>query len=500
MVAVPRFAWPTAAAVVAAAIVVPIEYANTSSVLESAQALLAVVLALGVACLAFSLPGITPAGLVAGGFFVTAGAVSWTYGRGVWGPLLIGGLAFLVWSRPWSQPLQRFGQPMARLGSAWLGLTYWILGVVGAVLMGRPTIAVERLVYAGLFTLAVLAVIASTALAVEDSSRPRDARRAAADLSVGVTAAFLFMIAILLAVGAGNLFDPIHVVVAGPWGRSQTLRFWGGPELLYHPNSLAGIATFAAVRIGFDQRFAAWQRLAVTAMAGYVVYITNSRTGFLVLGTAAVTHAVLLWWSRRTPAWIPRWLTRRTLAGLPKYPARRIWLAGAVPFVVLALILVASGGRGFIVKQRYGEGGLSSGRTQTWAAVATEWRDAGTAEKLFGDTKTTRAVVRRAESGDVDLTTDNAAVGALRRGGLLGVAAFLFGLWLLVRHAGRREAPAWFLATVIAAIPTIAVADWLLGGTGGTLWILLVAGEVWLGYATSASRSAPDEESATDSG
>ena len=30
---------------------------------------------------------------------------------------------------------------------------------------------------------------------------------------------------------------------------------------------------------------------------------------------------------------------------------------------------------------------------------------------------------------------------------------------------------------MIAALPTIATTDWLLGGTGGVLWILLVAGE-----------------------
>jgi hypothetical protein len=37
----------------------------------------------------------------------------------------------------------------------------------------------------------------------------------------------------------------------------------------------------------------------------------------------------------------------------------------------------------------------------------------------------------------------------------------------------------------VGSIPTIAVADWLLGGTGGTLWILLVAGEAWLVLRTA---------------
>jgi hypothetical protein len=117
-------------------------------------------------------------------------------------------------------------------------------------------------------------------------------------------------------------------------------------------------------------------------------------------------------------------------------------------------------------------------------------------EKLLGDTATTRAVVHRAHDGTrpgekpVDLTTDNAAVGALRRGGVLGELAFLLGLGLMLWHAwrgpritgtsGRRSPPAWFTVTAVGSVPTIATADWLLGTTGGTLWILLVAGEAWL--------------------
>jgi hypothetical protein len=32
----------------------------------------------------------------------------------------------------------------------------------------------------------------------------------------------------------------------------------------------------------------------------------------------------------------------------------------------------------------------------------------------------------------------------------------------------------------IASVPTLALNDWLLGGTGGTFWILLLAGEAYL--------------------
>ena len=46
--------------------------------------------------------------------------------------------------------------------------------------------------------------------------------------------------------------------------------------------------------------------------------------------------------------------------------------------------------------------------------------------------------------------------------------------------AARRTPHAWFTILAVGSLPTIATADWLLGGTGGTLWILLVAGEAWL--------------------
>ncbi len=98
--------------------------------------------------------------------------------------------------------------------------------------------------------------------------------------------------------------------------------------------------------------------------------------------------------------------------------------------------------------------------------------------------------------GDVDLTTDNAAVGALRRGGLLGVGAFLVGLWL----SGTPRRSPQGSGVVPRDRPrddsTIAVADWLLGGTGWTIWILLVASETWL--CLGNSRPAAADEPVTD--
>jgi hypothetical protein len=137
---------------------------------------------------------------------------------------------------------------------------------------------------------------------------------------------------------------------------------------------------------------------------------------------------------------------------------------------------------------------VTSGRVDTWRQVATDWQHAGWAEKMFGDARTSRAVVTRLNDGNppngprLKLNTDNAAVGAFRRGGVLGLLTFLLGLGLLLRNAltggsGRAPPAAWFTVAAVAALPTIATEDWLLGGTNGGLWILLLAGEAYQVYA-----------------
>jgi hypothetical protein len=463
-----------AAAAVAAIAAGATEYAATGSATETLEAAAVAAVAVGVAALALGLPGVGWRGAVTGGFFVFAGMLSWTYMDSplvVWALLAVEGLVFAALSWPWLRHLRT----LPRLGTAWLGLAYWLLGIVGALLVWKPGVAAGRVAYAGVFGLAVLAVAAAAR---------RDRAGRAADLTTGVAAAFLLAVAALLLSGAGNVVDASHVVPPTGWGKGFEYRFWGGPWLLYHPNSLALLGVLPAVRIGADRAFALWQRGAVTALAGLLVYLTNSRTGFLVFGAVAAVHALLLW--------------RRRGTGLPAY--RRPWLAAAAPFAVLALVLVASGGQGFLIQSRYGEGGVTSGRADTWRQVVVEWRADGPAEKLFGATDDVRATVRRPGSGDLKLTTDNAAVGALRRGGVLGVTAFAVGLALLVAHAWRRRAgqapPAWFTVAVLGTLPAIATTDWLLGGTGGTLWVLLLAGEAHL---LLAARSAAPEPAAEPS-
>jgi hypothetical protein len=463
-------------------------YARTPDVLHTALATLAAVIAVGVAGLAVSLPGITRRGAVIGGFFVTAGIFTWTFTSRplvIWAVLAAQGVVAMVWAWPWLAGLRA----LPRLGTAWVGLAYWVFGVIGAVLVGHLGVAVQRLAYGGVFGLCALALVAAV-------RRPPPGGGRLPDPSVGIAAAILVGIAALLLVGSGTVFATVHDVPGFAASNVMRGRFWGGPGLYFHPNSMAGLVVVAAARIGPDRAFAAWQRLAVTVLAGFLLFLTNSRIAFVFAVAAAGVHALLL-------------LRRRYHADLPSY--RRVWLAALVPFAVLGLVLALSGGQKFLSQSRFQASSgndVTSGRLDTWGQVGRDWERAGWAEKLFGDAGTSRAVVVR----DVDkpgpdgkrpqLNTDNAAVGAFRRGGVLGALAFLAGLVLLLRTLllrtvllpgrgpARGTAQAWLIVAVLGALPTIATEDWWLGGTNGGLWILLLAGEAYLLWAVSGTPSA----------
>jgi hypothetical protein len=449
------------AAVVLAATVA--DYAGTGSPAATVRTFVAAAIAVAVLGLAVSLPGITVRGAVLGGSFVAAGIFTWTFTNRpavIWAALLLQGVLFAGWSWPWLARLRT----LPRLGTAWLGLAYWFLGIAGALLVGHLGVGAQRVAYAGVFTLAGLAVVATR----------QQGRR---DLSVGIAAAMLVGVAALLLAGSGNLFDAVHAAPAGTSAQAMRDRFWGGLGLFYHPNSMAGLAIGAAVRIGPDRAFAAWQRLSATILAGFVLFLSDSRIGLVFFASVALLHAVLI-------------LRRR--ADLPVY--RRPWLAALVPFAVLALVVTLSGTQGFFFHSRFdappgASADVTSGRIDTWRQVAADWRHAGWAEKAFGDARTSRAVVVRTNDGappgtpHAKLNTDNAAVGALRRGGVFGVIAFLLGLVLLLRRVRGPGVPAWFVVAAVGLVPTIATEDWMLGGTNGALWLLLLAGEAGLAVA-----------------
>jgi hypothetical protein len=214
-----------------------------------------------------------------------------------------------------------------------------------------------------------------------------------------------------------------------------------------------------------------------------VLSISDSRTGFVFAAAAAFAHAVVVL--------------------LPKGPGeergRARWVAVAMPFVVLATVFTVGGGSDFLFRDRFTPDGsdVTSGRTDTWRQVWVDWEHAGWAEKAFGDAHTSRAVVHRDNDGAPkegprrDLNTDNAAVGAFRRGGVLGAIGFLIGVALLLWHALRglwyavilrrpetAQPALWFTVGAAAAVPTIMTEDWVIGGTNGAIWLVLLAGEV----------------------
>jgi len=80
------------------------------------------------------------------------------------------------------------------------------------------------------------------------------------------------------------------------------------------------------------------------------------------------------------------------------------------------------------------------------------------------------------------------------------VLAFAVGLVLMLWHAllpVRRRgpprvrgsaAPAWFTVAAVAVVPTIATEDWLLGGTNGAIWLMLLAGEATVLFGRRADQ------------
>ncbi|TQS46335.1 O-antigen ligase family protein [Cryptosporangium phraense] len=455
-----------------------VEAAQTNAA-NGTRAAIGAALAVAVAGFALTLRGVTWSGLAVGGFVVFCGIMSWTWTttRAVtWSVYAVGGLLLLLWTFPWVRDALR----LPRLGAAWLGLAYWPLGIVSAVLTAHWAVGGQRIAYFGVSALAALGVLVAL-------------RRTGRDPSVGVVAAFLFAVAALFLVGSGNILDDVHAVPDGPWGRSMTGRFWGGPGLLYHPNSLALIGVLITLRIAPDRSFRGWQRCAALGLTSLVIVLTNSRTAWGFLVCAAIVHLLVLvrrqWWGRGGRP-VPD-------DGLPVYAGwRRMAVAAIVPFLVFGAVFIGMGGVSSLFQSRYQNTvttpvtdqsdtlDVTSGRLDTWRQVFDDFSADGVVAKVFGNNDDPRGAVVRESTGKVgerpELTTDNSAIGALRRAGVLGCVAFVVGLGLMIWRSLRRGAPAWFTIAAISSLATIPWADWLLGGLGGTFWIFLLAAEAWV--------------------
>ena len=137
-------------------------------------------------------------------------------------------------------------------------------------------------------------------------------------------------------------------------------------------------------------------------------------------------------------------------------------------------------------------GSVSSGRTDNWSAMFRDWRHNSVLEEAFGNIDNTRGYLLRQPASvksQPKLTADDAGISELRRGGVLGVLAFLLGFVLLFCRAFRRHAPVWWRLSVIGTFAT-ATSDQALGGTGATLLLLLTAGEVSL-FGRQSMRTPP---------
>jgi hypothetical protein len=479
-----RFCLAGAVLVLAAWLIEVLQTTSSSGL----RAGLGAAVAIAIAGFALSLRGATLPPVLLGGFVIFCGMMSWTWTntRAVtWTVYGIGGLLILLWTVPWFRDLIR----LPRLGSAWLGLAYWPLGIISAVLTAHWAIGAQRVAYFGVVALVAVGIV-------------KHVRKTGADPSIGIVVAFLLGLAALVLAGSGNVFDDVHAVPDTPWGSRMGGRFWGGPGLLYHPNSIAIVAVIIALRIAPDRSFLRWQRMASLGVAGLFVILSNSRTAWGLLGAAALIHVLLL-----ARAW---WRQRRADGGsvhddgLGHYRGiRQLVAAALVPFLFVGVVFIGMGGTASLFQSRYQNKvvdtaetnedtlDLTSGRLDTWRQVIREFRSDATIAKVFGNNDDPRGAVVRESTGPVkdrpELTTDNSAIGALRRAGVLGCVAFLLGLGLLLWHALRRNAPAWFTLVAVASLATIPWADWLLGGVGGTLWVFLLGAEAWLMLGRSRS-------------
>lgn len=239
-------------------------------------------------------------------------------------------------------------------------------------------------------------------------------------------------------------------------------RFAGGACAQTHPNIIgmaawtAGIAWLALPAEGLR----AGTRGLGVAVAAALLVLTDARTaGGAGLVAASVLFAM---WLRGAPR------GGRLARGLT---------TGAV-----ALMLVAAGGllaSPFFVRERSPGVGPLSGRERIWSAALQDWRAAPAVAKLLGTSA--GGVGARVElpgqpapTGQ-GFTTHNAFVGVLRRAGIVGLVAATIGLSGAIRAlvsalSGRRSR--WGAAMLAGALATVAVEDWLFGGSL-FLWVAL---------------------------
>ncbi len=479
------------------AVTVGLWWGLQSDPLRGLGAAVAVLIGAGVLYLAVSVPGKSREGLLLGIGIPVAAMMAWTWLEEplyVWAITAAVGALVAWWTYPW----WRDWRELAQLGGFWLAVSLWACGAISALWLVREGVFAGRVVYGGFAILTALLVFTTV-------------RKRGVDISVGIAAGLLICHAALLVLGAQYVFETGDRHTSdSAWGFAQSSRFWGGPWLVYHPNFIAMTALLAAIRIGADSRFAAWLRWGVLGNAMLLLYIADSRTSLLMAGVASVAYAVLH-------------LRRDGLLGsdadsiadpaprdpAPRDPAQRgtaarAWARALIPLAATLLVFVAAGGSDMLFKDRYhndrdrravsADAGRDmnaalSGRIEIWGMILADFGRDSTAEKVFGNADYPRGEILRHRDPShqryhtqPELSADNVLVGALRRGGAVGLTIIIIGGLVVLRRATRNGAPMWVTVVTLAAGASLISEDELVGTT--PLWMLVFAGEVWIWHRT----------------
>lgn len=456
---------------------------------------LGIVFAAGLIALAITLPGKTPEGVVVGFATSFVTGLDWT---NIYHPTIaraaqaLVAIALLAWAFPWFRSLRL----TPRLGTTWIAIAFWISGTLGAITALALGVAVQRLLYVGVYTATALVLIGTY-------------RRRGKDASVGLVAGFLLMLGLLVISGAGNVFESLHYTPPNELGYRFSGRFWGSGTFLSHPNAIGALAVVIVMRVVADGAFRWWQRVAAAAVGVAFINLTDSRTALLVL----IAWINIWWWV----SLLRHWGTVRERFG------KLFIRLGFVALSCLALLVITGGiGKQTLLVSRYapptsvshspvepdpladsylgGQQDISSGRLSTWKTVGSEFLHDPIGQMAFGHANSAKGAIAHTNSSGVEtkLSPDNAVITALRVGGVVGVLAFTFGVLLLLWHSLRRDVPIWLTTYVFAACTSMATANWLLGDT---MWQVAIAAEAAVlagAFARKRSDPLPLDEGGSD--
>jgi hypothetical protein len=219
-------------------------------------------------CLAVSLPGRSPEGVILGASTTIVAMI--VVARPSLAPALYGIVALVAggraytWSRSSPPGNPRWG--FLRLGGFWLAVPV-------AAFAAISTRTGPHLAYVA-ETIAVFALIMTAA------------RRRGRDLSVGYAAGLLLALAALVASAYGEQL--------------------GAGRLLAYPAELTGLlALVCAGRIGLDRSFARWQRIAALGVGTVTLVTVGSPPAFIAAAVASATYLVFRLRVARVPRAVP---------------------------------------------------------------------------------------------------------------------------------------------------------------------------------------------------